>query len=124
MAAIDNTAVWHDAKQSQAKESKMVLLEFAMVPHGQGESLSAHVARILDVIDRSGVPYQLTPMGTILEGDWEQVMAVVGECFRTLQSDCPRIGMNLKLDYRAGSESRLRSKIAKVEQHLGRTLKT
>jgi uncharacterized protein YqgV (UPF0045/DUF77 family) len=38
----------------------VVLLEFAMAPHGQGESLSAHVARILDVIDKSGVPYQLT----------------------------------------------------------------
>jgi len=102
----------------------MVLLEFAMVPHGQGESVSAPVARILDVIDRSGVPYQLTPMGTILEGDWDQVMGVVGECFRTLQTDCSRIAMNLKMDYRAGSESRLRSKIIKVEQHLGRSLKS
>jgi hypothetical protein len=44
----------------------MVLLEFAMSPQGQGESLSAHVARILDVIDKRGVAYQLTPMGTIL----------------------------------------------------------
>ena len=102
----------------------MVLLEFAMAPHGQGESLSAQVARILDVIDRSGVSYQLTPMGTILEGEWDEVMAVVTACFRTLEADCPRIGMNLKMDYRAGSTSRLRSKIAKVEQHLGRTLKT
>jgi uncharacterized protein YqgV (UPF0045/DUF77 family) len=48
----------------------MVLLEFAMAPGGKGESVSEYVARILDVIDRSGVPYQLTPMGTILEGDW------------------------------------------------------
>jgi uncharacterized protein (TIGR00106 family) len=102
----------------------MVLLEFSMAPHGQGESLSAHVARILDVIDRSGVPYQLTPMGTILEGEWEQVIGVVTACFRTLQADCPRIGMNLKMDYRAGPESRLRSKIEKVEQQLGRTLRT
>ena len=102
----------------------MVLLEFAMSPHGQGESLSRQVARILDVIDRSGVPYQLTPMGTILEGEWEQVMEVVTACFKTLQADCPRIAMNLKMDYRAGTESRLRSKIAKVEQHLGRKLTT
>jgi uncharacterized protein (TIGR00106 family) len=92
----------------------MVLLEFAMSPQGQGESLSAHVARILDVIDKSGVPYQLTPMGTILEGEWEDVMGV----------DCARIGMNLKVDYRAGPESRLRSKIEKVEAHLGRKLST
>ena len=102
----------------------MVLLEFSMAPAGKGESVSEYVARILDVIDKSGVPYQLTPMGTILEGDWDQVMAVVTACFKTLQADCPRIGMNLKVDYRAGSASRLRSKIAKVEQHLGRKLKT
>ena len=102
----------------------MVLLEFAMSPHGQGESLSRQVARILDVIDRSGVPYQLTPMGTILEGEWEDVIGVVTACFKTLQADCTRIGMNLKMDYRAGPESRLRSKIEKVEQHLGRKLRT
>lgn len=102
----------------------MVLLEFAMAPHGQGESLSSSVARILDVIDQSGVPYQLTPMGTILEGEWDAVMGVVTACFKTLQADCARIGMNLKVDYRAGPDSRLRSKIEKVEQHLGRKLKT
>lgn len=102
----------------------MVLLEFAMAPHGEGESLGAQVARILDVIDRSGIAYQLTPMGTILEGEWDEVMAVVTACFRTLQADCRRISLNLKMDYRAGPESRLRSKIAKVEQHLGRKLKT
>lgn len=102
----------------------MVLLEFAMAPTGQGESMSAQVARILDVIDKSGVPYQLTPMGTILEGDWDQVLGVVTACFKTLQADCHRISMNCKMDYRAGSGSRLRSKIDKVEQHLGRKLKT
>jgi uncharacterized protein (TIGR00106 family) len=102
----------------------MVLLEFAMAPTGQGESLSAHVARVIDVIDKSGVAYQLTPMGTILEGDWERVMGVVTACFRALEPDCPRIGLNLKVDYRAGPESRLRSKIAKVEERLGRKLST
>jgi uncharacterized protein (TIGR00106 family) len=102
----------------------MVLLEFAMAPHGQGESLSAHVARILDVIDKSGVPYQLTPMGTILEGEWEDLIGVVTACFKALQADCSRIGMNLKVDYRAGPESRLRSKVEKVEAQLGRKLST
>lgn len=102
----------------------MVLLEFAMAPHGQGESVSAHVARILDVIDKSGVPYQLTPMGTILEGEWDQVMGVVTACFRTLESDCSRIGVTLKVDYRRGPAGRLQAKTAKVEQHLGRKLAT
>jgi len=102
----------------------MVLLEFAIAPAGQGESVSAQVARVLDVIDRSGVPYQLTPMGTILEGDWDRVLGVVTACFRELERDCARIGVNLKVDYRRGAESRLRSKITAVEQRLGRKLST
>jgi uncharacterized protein (TIGR00106 family) len=102
----------------------MVLLEFAMSPTGEGESLSRQVARILDIIDRSGVSYQLTAMGTLLEGDFDIVMGVVSDCFRALQADSRRISMNLKMDYRAGSESRLRSKIDAVEGHVGRKLKT
>ena len=102
----------------------MVLLEFAMTPAGEGESVSRHVARILDIVDRSGVTYQLTAMGTILEGDWDEVMAVVSDCFRVLQADCRRIGMNLKMDYRAGGEARLRSKVDAVEGHVGRRLRT
>jgi uncharacterized protein (TIGR00106 family) len=102
----------------------MVLLEFAMTPTAQGSSFTPYVARILDVIDRSGVAYQLTPMGTILEGEFDVVMKVVADCFRALEPDCPRIGMNLKMDYRAGGESRLKSKVNSVEKALGRKLKT
>lgn len=102
----------------------MVLLEFAMNPPDRGDGLSTYVARILDVIDRSGVAYQLTPMGTILEGSFEEVMAVVAACFRALEPDCPRIGMNLKMDYKPGAESRLKSKVDAVERHVGRKLRT
>jgi uncharacterized protein (TIGR00106 family) len=102
----------------------MVLLEFAMAPRGTGESLSEHVARMIDIIDRSGVPYQLTPMGTILEGEWAEVMGVVTACFEALKADCPRVSVNLKVDYRAGSESRMGAKTAKMEKLLGRKLST
>jgi uncharacterized protein (TIGR00106 family) len=102
----------------------MVLLEFAMNPPDRGGGVSDYVARILDIIDRSGVPYQLTPMGTILEGSFDEVMKVVGDCFRALEPDCARIGMNLKMDYRAGTGSRLKSKVEAVESHLGRKLRT
>lgn len=100
----------------------MVLLEFSMAPLGQGDSVSHQVARILDVIDRSGVPYRLTPMGTILEGEWTQVMGVVQACFEQLKTDCSRISVQIKIDYRTGSDSRMKSKIETVEQILGRKL--
>ena len=102
----------------------MVLLEFAMSPLTKGESVSAYVARSLDIIDKSGVPYQLTPMGTILEGEWDQVMAVVNACFAAMNTDCERIACSIKIDYRAGKSGRLTSKIDSVQQKLGRKLST
>jgi len=45
-----------------------MLVEFSITPIGRGESLSEDVARILDLVDRSGLNYKLTPMGTIVEG--------------------------------------------------------
>jgi uncharacterized protein (TIGR00106 family) len=102
----------------------MVLLEFSMYPVGQGESLSPYVARSLDIIDRSGLAYQLTPMGTILEGEWAECMAVVTQCFEAMRADCPRVEVALKVDYRQGTASRLKSKIAAVEGQLGRKLST
>ncbi|WP_026784453.1 MTH1187 family thiamine-binding protein [Pleomorphomonas koreensis] len=102
----------------------MVLLEFAMYPVGKGESLSPYVARSLDIIDRSGLAYQLTPMGTILEGEWDEVMAVVTKCFEAMRADCPRVEVALKVDYRAGDGSRLASKVVAVEERLGRKLAT
>ena len=102
----------------------MVLLEFAMAPRGHAESLSAEVARVIDVIDKSGLPYQLTAMGTIIEGEWSEVLGGVTACFEALRTHCPRIGVHLKADYRAGHGGRLQAKVAKVEERLGRKLST
>jgi uncharacterized protein (TIGR00106 family) len=102
----------------------MVLLEFSMSPMGKGESVSAFVARSLDIIDKSGLPYQLTPMGTIIEGEWPEVMAVVTACFEAMRADCNRIGTHIKIDYRSGASGRLMSKIESVQGKVGRKLST
>jgi len=102
----------------------MVLLEFSMSPFAKGESLSPYVARSLDIIDKSGLPYQLTPMGTIIEGEWVDVMAVVTACFEAMRTDCDRISAQIKIDYRAGPGGRMKAKVAAVEGRLGRRLST
>ena len=102
----------------------MVLLEFSMAPSTQGESMSSYVARSLDIVDKSGLPYQLTPMGTIIEGEWAEVMAVVTACFEAMRTDCNRIGTHIKIDYRAGPGGRMTSKVDSVQQKLGRKLST
>ena len=102
----------------------MVLLEFSMTPLTRGESVSAYVARSLDIIDKSGIPYQLTPMGTILEGEWQEVMAVVTACFEAMRADCDRVSTQIRIDYRSGPSGRLKSKVESVQQKLGRKLST
>jgi uncharacterized protein (TIGR00106 family) len=99
-----------------------VLAEFSMSPMDQGESVSKYVARSLEIIANSGVPYRLTPMGTCLEGDWDTVMGVIKKCYERMSQDCRRISVSIKLDIRSGHEGRLTSKIAKVESLLGREL--
>ncbi len=101
----------------------MVLLEFSMFPLDKGESLSPYVARSLDIIDRSGLEYRCHAMGTTLEGQFEQVMGVVGQCFEAMAADCDRIECSVKIDYRAGHTDRLTGKVASVERKLGRPLK-
>ncbi len=100
----------------------MVLLEFSMSPFGKGESLSPYVSRILDVVDKSGIRYKLTPMGTILEGEWEDVMLVVTNCFKELEKDCNRISTNIRIDYRKGTSSRMQQKINSIETKLNKKL--
>jgi uncharacterized protein (TIGR00106 family) len=102
----------------------MVLLEFAMYPINRGEGVSEYVARSLDIVDQSGLAYQLTPMGTIIEGEWNEALAVVTKCFEAMRADCDRVGTAIKMDYRAGKSGRLSSKVASVEKKVGRKLST
>ncbi|HEX6532480.1 MAG TPA: MTH1187 family thiamine-binding protein [Nitrospira sp.] len=101
----------------------MVLLEFSMSPLGKGESVSKYVSRSLDIIDKSGVPYRLNPMGTVLEGEWEEVFSVVRKCYERMRKDCNRISCSIKVDYRKGHSGRLVSKVASVEKTLKRSIK-
>ena len=102
----------------------MVLLEFSMFPTDKGASVSDYVKRSLEIIDDSGLPYRLGPMGTCLEGEWDEVMAVVTRCFERMQEDCGRVGVNLKVEYREGESGRLNSKVATVKPKTGRDLRT
>ncbi len=102
----------------------MLLAEFSLTPLDKGASVSAWVSRSLDVVDKSGVSYRLGPMGTCVEGEWDEVMAVLRACFERMAEDCDRISIAFKGDWRRGASGRLTAKIAKVEATLGRKLRT
>jgi uncharacterized protein (TIGR00106 family) len=100
----------------------MVLLEFSMFPLDKGESLSPYVARSIDIIDRSGLAYQTHAMGTVLEGELDQVLDVVRRCYEAMSADCRRIECSIKIDSREGTVGRLQSKVASVEKKVGRQI--
>ncbi len=102
----------------------MVLLEFSMYPTDKGESVSPYVARSLEIVDASGLPYRLGPMGTTLEGEYDEVMGVVRRCFERMTQDCDRVACQIKLDWRRHGGGRLEAKVAKLKQVTGRDLKT
>ncbi len=100
-----------------------MLLEFSVFPMGKGESVSSYVARSLEIIDRSGVPYRLNAMGTVLEGEWDDVIGVVRQCLDDMTEDCDRITCMIKFDWRRGATGRLTNKVASVEKRLGKALR-
>jgi uncharacterized protein (TIGR00106 family) len=101
----------------------MVLLEMSIVPLGQGESVSQYVAQCVDLVDRSGLNYELHAMGTIVEGELAQVLALMQQCIEQVAKSSNRVTCTAKIDYRQGAAGSLQSKVASVEQKLGRPVK-
>lgn len=102
----------------------MLLAEFSIWPMDKGESVSPYVARAVDIIDRSGLPYKLGPLGTCIEGEWAEVMAVIQKCYEALAVDCNRVSCTVKCDWRKDRTGRLDSKVRAVAEKVGRPLKT
>jgi len=101
------------------------LVEFSMFPTEATQSKSIFVARVLDIVDKSGLAYQLTPMGTIIEGETvEEVLSVINKAYEELQKDCGRVYSSIKIDWRDGSVGRLEKKVGSVEAKLGRKLRS
>ena len=101
----------------------MVVLEFSIYPLDKGSSLSEYVARCIDIVEQSGLDYRCHAMGPEIEGDYDQVMAVVKHCFEALAEDCDRIECSMRLDFRRGRTHRIEGKLASVEARLGRPVK-
>ena len=100
-----------------------MLIEFSIVPLGASSSLSAKVATVLDIVDSSGLPYRLTPMGTIVEGEWDELMRLVKKCHRKMMRHEERVLTRIIIDDRKGKTGTISHKVRAVEKRLGRTLK-
>ncbi len=98
-----------------------VLAAFSVTPLGaeSGDgSVGAAVAEAVRIVRASGLPNETNAMFTNLEGEWDEVMAVVKACVERLAESAPRVSVVVKLDVRPGAGGAIRSKVASVERHL------
>lgn len=100
-----------------------MLFEFSIIPLGIGPALSEQVAAILKIVDESGLPYKVNPMGTVVEGEWDEVMGLIRRCERAAMEKCERVLIRIDIDDRKGVKDTIQGKVKAVEKRLGRELK-
>jgi uncharacterized protein (TIGR00106 family) len=96
------------------------LTMFPTVKSAKNASSSKAVARVIDIIEKSGLPYKLGPMSTSIEGNWDEVMVVINKARLSLRRQYPRVYIIINVDDRKGAKRRLTGKIESVEKRLGR----
>ena len=99
-----------------------MMAELSVVPLGAGASVSGTVARVMQIVIESGLRYKANPMGTVIEGEWGQVMDVVRRCHDEAMRDADRVVTTIKIDDYRGKGPRLETKLESVEHKLGITL--
>ena len=102
-----------------------MLAELEIVPIGtQTAGVSRLIAKVADLIDRSGLEYRVGSMGTVVEGSWDEVIGLAHRCHEAMLGSADRVMMTIRIDDRKDKPgSRLVQKVQSLEQALGRPLK-
>jgi len=100
-----------------------MLVEFSIVPIGIGSSVGAQLAKVLKIVDASRLPYKINPMGTVVEGEWDDVMRLIKKCHGAVMKTGDRALTTISIDDRKDKPNRIEEKVKSIEKRLGKTLK-
>ncbi len=100
-----------------------MLIEFSIIPIGAGSSIGDSIAEVLRIVDESGLPYKVNPMGTVVEGEWDDLFRLVKKCHKAVMKNEERVITAVSVDDRKGKTNRIEGKVKSVEKRLGKTLK-
>lgn len=98
-----------------------MLAFFSISPMGTGESVSGAVAETVAMIADSGLDYKLTAMGTIIEGEPNEVFDLIKRCHAQMRRSYNRVTSKVFIDDRGGEMGRIRSKIQSIEEKIGKS---
>jgi uncharacterized protein (TIGR00106 family) len=94
-----------------------MIAEFSIVPIGKGESVSQYVAECVKIVRASGLEHELTPMGTVVQGQFDEVMSVIASCHKKVRTMSDRVLTSIKIDDRKNEKPMLQ-KVESVESKL------
>lgn len=101
-----------------------MLAELSIIPVGGNTHSSAELAKILKLVEQSGLPYQFTPSSTCIEGEWDQIMPLIRQCHDRARKDSPHVVTFIKLEEDEGERNKLADNVTSVEEKLGHPLNT
>lgn len=96
-----------------------MIVAFSVSPLGGEDSVGAAVAEAIRVVRASGLPNETNAMFTNIEGEWDEVMAVVKQAVYAVAAVAPRVSLVLKADIRPGYTGQLTAKVERIERELG-----
>jgi uncharacterized protein (TIGR00106 family) len=96
-----------------------MLIAFSVTPLGVGEDVGEIVADAVRVVRASGLPNHTDAMFTTIEGDWDEVMAVVKQATDAVAARAPRVSLVIKGDLRPGVSNAMTAKVETIERYLG-----
>jgi uncharacterized protein (TIGR00106 family) len=97
-----------------------LLAAFSVTPLGGDDSVGELVADAVRIVRESGLPNETNAMFTNIEGEWDEVIAVIHRCVQAVAARSPRVSIVIKIDHRPGVTDALHSKVETIEQELGR----
>ena len=95
-----------------------MIAEFSIIPIGSGTSLSKYVAECLSIVKESGLNHQLTPMGTVLEGEGNEVIPVIMRCHERVMQMSERVVTSIKIDDRRDQPNDMERKVQSVQDKM------
>jgi uncharacterized protein (TIGR00106 family) len=97
-----------------------MVLELTIIPRGNSSSTSGDIAALTPIIESTGLDYQMTAFGTLIEGTWDQLMDLAKRCHFQTRAKSGRVLTLMRIDDYGARSNEIHDAVSRVEKKLGR----
>jgi len=100
-----------------------MLVELSIVPLGKGSHISPEIAEVIGIVKEPGLPFQLTPAATCIEGCWDEVIPLIRRCHERVRERSAHVITTIKIEDEAGATNKLTENVASVQEKVAGSFK-